>query len=98
MGFEMLMLVGAVWVGTTVPVTWAPFLRVAVAQQPFRRILGGLNSKRTSVDFSLPSIVDEGSRKDGVDSAGHCAFLACIMCASYCRHDLLCAFRDFDEY
>jgi len=23
---------------------------------------------------------------------------ACIMGASFCRHDLLCAFRDFDEY
>ena len=48
------------WVGTTVLVAWAPFLRVAVAQQPLWRMLGGLHSKRTSVDFSFPSIVDEG--------------------------------------
>ena len=50
----MLMLVGIMWVGST------PTGCCGSAAFSEGSILGGLNSKRTSVDFPLPSIVDEG--------------------------------------
>jgi len=98
MGFEMLMWVGTMWVGTTVPVMWAPFLRVAVAAQPLWRMLGGLNSKRTSVDFPSCLVADWGPLRDlGMVQVGaHSSVALCARHIAVITH-ASSAFRELDK-